>query len=76
MFERFFGICLRKTSLQRVAPGRIESLKVQNFGVAEDRKNLTPLTVLLGGSGKSTVFDVLSVGVFRRRAWDRGRSKD
>ena len=77
---------MRKTSLQRVAPGRIESLKVQNFRALRkiEFRNLTPLTVLLGpnGSGKSTVFDVFAflsecfeLGL--RRAWDkRGRSKE
>ena len=77
---------MRETSSQRVAPGRIESLKVQNFRALRriEFKKLTPLTVLLGpnGSGKSTVFDVFAFlaecfALGLRRAWDkRGRGKE
>lgn len=77
---------MRHNSSPRVAPGRIEYLKVENFRALRkiEFKDLTPLTVLLGpnGSGKSTVFDVFAflaecftLGL--RRAWDkRGRSKE
>ncbi len=77
---------MRQNSSPRVAPGRIEYLKVENFRALRkiEFKDLTPLTVLLGpnGSGKSTVFDVFAflaecftLGL--RRAWDkRGRSKE
>ena len=77
---------MHTTGSRRVAPGRIESLKVQNFRALRkiEFKKLTPLTVLLGpnGSGKSTVFDVFAflaecfeLGL--RRAWDkRGRSRE
>ena len=77
---------MHTTGSRRVAPGRIESLKVQNFRALRkiEFKKLTPLTVLLGpnGSGKSTVFDVFAflAECFEsglRRAWDkRGRSKE
>jgi len=77
---------IRTGSNQRLAPARIEYLKVRNFRALRELefKDLTPLTVLLGpnGSGKSTVFDVFAflaecfeMGL--RRAWDkRGRAKE
>ena len=77
---------MNQTPVQRPAPPRIESMKVQNFRALRDVefKALTPMTVLLGpnGSGKSTVFDVFAflaecfeTGL--RRAWDRrGRARE
>ncbi len=71
---------------RRIAPARIEYLKVENFRTLREveLRDLTPLTVLLGpnGSGKSTIFDVFAflaecfeLGL--RRAWDkRGRAKE
>ena len=70
----------------RLAPARIEYLRVQNYRALRDVefRNITPLMVLLGpnGSGKSTVFDVFNFlsecflyGL--RHAWDRrGRARE
>ncbi len=77
---------MSRSEARRVAPARIEYLKVQNFRALRDveLKDMKPITVLLGpnGSGKSTVFDVFAflaecfeLGL--RRAWDkRGRAKE
>jgi len=76
----------RRAARRPPQPMRLERLSVKNYRALHEihLSELTPLTVLLGsnGSGKSTIFDVLSFlsecftdGL--RRAWDRrGRFRE